>query len=104
MYLDGFITMPTFRPDGRLDSLNKGGGAMGQMVDAMKQYKKETGNSPSAGNGKFSRSFINWNNSYGGGAIKPKPAMKPVTSVSSPATVGNRVGAKRKSLLGTANS
>jgi hypothetical protein len=97
MYLDGFITMPTFRPDGRLDALNKGADESVQVLmsaaqEAEERKRMQKRGSRPAGSG-LPQSFLK------------RSAPRPTTSISTPeATVGNNVGAKRKSLLGAATS
>jgi hypothetical protein len=98
MHLDGFITLPTFRPDGRLDRLNKGEAEFRDFwVDWAGQAKAKEGaqkrGSRPVSSGGQPQSFPR------------RSAPRPVTSVSSLlATAGNHVGAKRKSLLGAATS
>jgi hypothetical protein len=96
---DDLIAMPTFRPDGRLDTLHKGGKENAQwLMNAVQvtQAAKEKGQK------KLSTSDLS---AMGVTAAAPRPAPRaPVTAPRPDATVGNRVRAKRGSLLGSATS
>lgn len=97
------LPIPSFRPDGRLERLNSGGGSNKQKVDrwvgSMKEYKKETGQNPfhggAAGYGKFDK----WQSEQSATAVpQQQQATAPVAqaAAATPPASGTK---KRRTLL-----
>jgi hypothetical protein len=110
-----FLPLPSFRPNGRLDRLNYGGGNKGNKIDAnawvkdMKAYRKETGQNPAQGGAAGYGAFHKWQQGQGGGggaSVAASNAKPPQQVVSPEATAASATAApmytekkKRRTLL-----